>query len=76
MDSLTHFHSRNLHFYIHYCYSLKVAALDMFKKNLGSHPLKIYCISIIMGEPHVWPANCGTYQAKANVIDVLNRVNY
>ena len=40
MDSVTHFHSRNVYFYIHYSNSLKVTALDMFKKNLGSHPLK------------------------------------
>ena len=37
MDSLTHFHSRNVYFYIHYNNSLKVTALDMFQKNLGSH---------------------------------------
>ena len=28
------------YFYIHYSNSLKVTALNMFKKNLGSHPLK------------------------------------
>ena len=39
MDSLTHFHSRNVYFYIHYSYSLKVTVLDMFKKILGSYPL-------------------------------------
>ena len=36
MDSLTHFHSRNV--YLHYNNSLKVTALDMFKKSLGSQP--------------------------------------
>ena len=39
MNSLTHFHSRNVYFYIHYSNSLKVTALDMFQKTLGSHPL-------------------------------------
>ena len=29
MDSLTHFHSKNVYFYIHYSYNLKVTALDM-----------------------------------------------
>ena len=38
MDSLTHFHSRNVYFYIHYGDSLKVTALDIFQKKLGSHP--------------------------------------
>ena len=40
MDSPTHFHSRNVYFYIHYsyCNSLKVTALDMFQKILGSRP--------------------------------------
>ena len=38
MDSLTHFHSRNVYFYIHYSNSLKVTALDMLQKILGSHP--------------------------------------
>ena len=33
MSSLTHFRSRNVYFYIHYCYSLKVTALDMFQKK-------------------------------------------
>ena len=37
MDSLTHFHFRNVYFYIHYCNSLKVTALDMFQQNSGSH---------------------------------------
>ena len=37
MDSLTHFHSRNAHFYIQYSNSLKVTARDMFLKKLGSH---------------------------------------
>ena len=40
MDSLTHFHSRNVYFYIHYINILKVKALDMFKKNIGFTPLK------------------------------------
>ena len=40
MDSLTHLHSRNVYFYIHYSNSLKVLALDMFQEILGSHPLK------------------------------------
>ena len=39
MDFLTHFHSRNVYFYIHFNYNLKVTALDVFQKNLGSHPL-------------------------------------
>ena len=31
MDSMTHFHSKNVYFYIHiYSNSLKVIALDMF----------------------------------------------
>ena len=37
-DSLTHFHSRNVYFYIHNYNSSKVPALDMFLKKLGSHP--------------------------------------
>ena len=41
MDSLTHFHSRNVYFYIHYNNSLKVKALDMFKKNWVHTPLKV-----------------------------------
>ena len=40
MDSLTHFRFRNVYFYIHYSISLKVTALDMFQKNVGSHLLK------------------------------------
>ena len=32
MDSITQYHSKNVYFYIYYSYSLKVAALDMFKK--------------------------------------------
>ena len=32
MDSLTHFHSRNVYFYIHYSNSLKVTALNMLQK--------------------------------------------
>ena len=39
MDSLTHFHSRNVYFYINFSNNLKVTALDMFQKNLGSHPV-------------------------------------
>ena len=39
MSSLTHFHSKNVYFYIHYSNSLKITALDMFQKNLSSHPL-------------------------------------
>ena len=42
MDFLTHFHSRNVYFYIHYSNSLKVTVLDMFQTNLGSHPLTLY----------------------------------
>ena len=38
MDSLTHFHSRNVHFYIHFSNNLKVTALDMFQKNFGFTP--------------------------------------
>ena len=38
MDSLTHLHSRNVYFYIHYSNSLKVTALHMFQNNLDSHP--------------------------------------
>ena len=33
MDSLTHFQSRNVYFYKHYNNSLKVTALNMFKKK-------------------------------------------
>ena len=43
MDFLTHFHSRNVYFYIHYNNSLKVTALDMFQKNLVYTPLKWKC---------------------------------
>ena len=32
---LIHFHSKNVYFYIHYSYGLKVTALDMFQKNLA-----------------------------------------
>ena len=35
---MTHFHSENLYFYIHYSNSLKVTALYMFQRKLGSHP--------------------------------------
>ena len=38
MDSLTHFHSRNVYFYIHYNNSLQVTALDMFQKKIGFTP--------------------------------------
>ena len=41
MDSLTHFHSRNVYFYIHFSNNLKVTALDMFQKILGSHPRQV-----------------------------------
>ena len=37
-DSLTHFHSRNVYFYIHYSNSLNVTALDMLKKKNGFTP--------------------------------------
>ena len=41
MDSLTYLHSRNVYFYIRYKNSLKVTALDMFKKKNWVHtPLK------------------------------------
>ena len=30
MDSMIHFHSKNVQFYIHYNNSLNVTALDMF----------------------------------------------
>ena len=33
MDSLTHFHSRNVYFNIHYSNNLKVTALDRFKQE-------------------------------------------
>ena len=39
MDSLTHFHSRNVYLFIHLSNSLKVTALDMFQIILGLHPL-------------------------------------
>ena len=35
---MTYFHSKNVYFYIHYSNSLKVTALNMFQKSLGSHP--------------------------------------
>ena len=38
MDSVTHFHSKNVYSYVHYCNSLKVTALDMFKKKMGLTP--------------------------------------
>ena len=40
MDSMTHFHSKNVYFYIHYSNSLKVTALDMFQKIRVHTPLK------------------------------------
>ena len=39
MDSLTHFYSRNVYFYIHYSNGLKVTALDMFHKIWVHTPL-------------------------------------
>ena len=38
MDSLTHFQSRNVYFYIYYSNILKVTALDMFQKTFGFTP--------------------------------------
>ena len=38
MDSLTHFFPRNVYICIHLCNNLKVTALDMFLKKMGSHP--------------------------------------
>ena len=38
MGSLTPFNSRNVYFCVHYSDSLKVTALGMFQKHLGSHP--------------------------------------
>ena len=36
MDSMTHFHSKNVYFYTHYCNTLKATALGMFlKKSLS-----------------------------------------
>ena len=35
MDFLTHFHSRDVYFYIYYSYNLKVMALSYFSKFLG-----------------------------------------
>ena len=35
MDYMTHFHSKDVYFYIHYIDSLQVTALDVFKKKLG-----------------------------------------
>ena len=40
MDSLTHFHYRNVYIYIHYSNSLKVTALDMFQKIWFHTPLE------------------------------------
>ena len=48
MDSLTHFHLRNVHFYIHYSNSLKVTALDMLHKMLGSPFGLIYIFAYLM----------------------------
>ena len=33
MDSLTHFHSKNIYFYIHFSYSFKVKALSLIFQN-------------------------------------------
>ena len=57
MDSLTHFHSRNVYFYIHYINILKVKALDMFKKNIGFTPFKQ-----IVNEKIYWQDTCGKNQ--------------
>ena len=40
MDSLAHFHSRNVYFYIHNSNSLKVTHSLCFKKNWVHTPLK------------------------------------
>ena len=46
MDSLTHFHSRNVYFYIHFSNNLKVTALDMFFKKIWVHtPVKSHLIT-------------------------------
>ena len=37
IDSLTHLHSKNVYFYIHYSYGLKVMPLSYFSKFLGWH---------------------------------------
>ena len=44
MVSLTHFHSRNVYFYLYYNNSLKVTALDMFKTFGFTPPLKMGAI--------------------------------
>ena len=40
MDSMTHFYSKNVYFYLHSTNSLKVTALNVSKK-FGLHPLKM-----------------------------------
>ena len=66
MDSLTHFHSKNVHFYTHYSNSLKVTALDMFLKKLVDTPLKpiytessvVYIIILIFCILHTFLERC------------------
>ena len=71
MDSLTHFHSRNVHFYKHYSNSLKVTALDMFHKMLGSHPpLMIIIIKIC-----IVPFAKGYKALLSNIIMVLEKLS-
>ena len=41
MDSLTYFHSKNVNFYVHYSYSLKVMALSIFQNLWVDTSLKV-----------------------------------
>ena len=42
MDSLTHLHSKNVYFYIHYSCSLKVIALSIFQNFWVDTNLKCF----------------------------------
>ena len=44
MDSLTHSHSKNAYFYIHYSYSIKVTALSIFQNFWVDTSLKLRVI--------------------------------
>ena len=61
MDSLTHFHSRNVYFHIHYNNSLKVTALDMFKKWVHTPPLFLHYLLLYLA-----PVTCHGQQVLSN----------
>ena len=72
MVSLIHFHSRNVYFYIHYSNSLKVTALDMFLKQMGSHPLNLKTIIFQCSKNYDSPTRVTRLKVAPNMVDPIS----